>query len=161
MHNRGLDEPETSVRLRAEFAAHGIAAERLELLGWSPRQELLASYQRADLSLDTFPHNGGLTICEAVWMGVPVVSLRGETFASRHGLTHLSAVGLENLVARDPGEYVRIATELASDLPRLAELRAGLRGRVAASALCDGPRFACAFTKLMREVWHQWVASAP
>jgi predicted O-linked N-acetylglucosamine transferase (SPINDLY family) len=156
--NRGVDEPETRERLRAQFAGNGIAAERLELLGWSPGAELLAVYQRADLSLDTFPYNSGLTTCEALWMGVPVVSWCGETFAGRHGLTHLTAAGLGSLVARDRREFVRIAVDLASNLPRLATLRATLRRRVAASPLCDGPRFAAAFSRLMREVWRKWVA---
>jgi predicted O-linked N-acetylglucosamine transferase (SPINDLY family) len=90
-------------------------------------------------------------------MGVPVVTCAGETFASRHGLAHLTAAGAMETIARDTADYVYVAVSLANDLPRLAALRAGLRERVAASPLCDGPRFARNFGRLMREVWQRWV----
>ncbi len=90
-------------------------------------------------------------------MGVPVVTCPGETFASRHGLSHLSNIGLTETIARDLDEYVQIAVSLAGDLPRLAAIRAGLRERVARSPLCDGQRFAADIMAILRQVWHAWV----
>ena len=91
-------------------------------------------------------------------MGVPVITCPGPTFASRHGLSHLSNVGLTETIARDLDEYVRIAVRLAGDLPRLAEIRSGLRQRVAESPLCDGERFARSLLPLLRAVWRRWCA---
>ena len=86
-------------------------------------------------------------------MGVPVVTCPGETFASRHSLSHLSNVGLTETIARDLDEYVELAVSLAGDLPRLAALRAGLRQRMAASPLCDGKRFAAQFVATLKGLW--------
>ena len=149
-NDRGL------VRRFAEtFAAQAIDPGRLELLGQSSHVELLAEYNHIDLALDPFPYSGGLTTLEALWMGVPVITCPGETFASRHSLSHLSSVGLTDLIARDLDEYVELAVSLSGDLPRLAALRAGLRQRMAASPLCDGKRFAANFASLLQEVWNQ------
>ena len=135
------------------FAAAGVDPARLNLLGHSPHAEMLAAYGGIDLALDTFPYSGGLTTCEALWMGVPVVTCPGETFAGRHSLSHLSNVGLTETIASDLDDYVERAVSLASDLPYLAALRAGLRERMARSPLCDGPRFAGNLTALLRETW--------
>jgi predicted O-linked N-acetylglucosamine transferase (SPINDLY family) len=156
LKNRSFDLPEVQGDIRAMFAAHSIDPARIEFRGRSPHAELLATYCEADIALDTFPYNGGLTTCEALWMGLPVVSCAGETFASRHGLAHLTAAGLPELVATDFDQYEQIAVQLAGDLEGLARLRTGLRAQVAASALCDGPRFAAHFARLMKEAWHHW-----
>jgi predicted O-linked N-acetylglucosamine transferase (SPINDLY family) len=89
-------------------------------------------------------------------MGVPVITCPGQTFASRHTLSHLSTVGLTETIARDLDEYVELAVALAGDLPRLAQLRAGLRDRVARSPLCDGKRFADNLLVLLRNIWRDW-----
>ena len=154
--NRGFDDPQTREYYGGILTAEGIARERVELRGWSPSGELLAAYNEADIALDTFPYNGGLTTCEAIWMGVPVVTCPGKTFASRHGLAHLTAAGIPETIARDLDHYAALAVNLASDLPRLAEFRAGLRARVAGSPLCDGNRFAAHFMGLLRDEWRQW-----
>ncbi len=147
------------VRRFAElFAAQGIDSGRLEFLGPSPHIELLAEYGRIDLVLDPFPYSGGLTTCEALWMGVPVITWPGETIAGRHSLSHLSSVGLTETIARDVDEYVEVAVALAGDLPRLAMLRTGLRQRMAASPLCDGNRFAMNLMSLLHDVWQRRAA---
>ncbi len=143
-------------RIGSVFGAAGGDRDRLELRGGLTWPELLAAYNTVDLALDPFPYSGGVTTCEALWMGVPVVTCPGETFASRHSLSHLSNVGLTETVAGDSVEYADLAARLAADLPHLASLRAGLRDRVAGSPLCDGPRFARDFLSLLRDVWRQW-----
>jgi predicted O-linked N-acetylglucosamine transferase (SPINDLY family) len=158
---RGLHSHAASSRLRERFAAAGLEPERLELLDWSSQRDALACYGQIDVALDTFPYSGGLTTCEALWMGAPVVTCPGETFAGRHSLSHLSTVGLTETIAGDLDQYVDIAVRLASDLPRLADLRANLRPRVAASPLCDGPRFAENLLPLLRRAWHAWVVASP
>jgi predicted O-linked N-acetylglucosamine transferase (SPINDLY family) len=157
LRNRGLSEASTCEELFREFASFGIAPERLEFFGWSPRLEALASYHDVDLALDTWPYNGGLTTCEALWMGVPVITCPGQTFAGRHGLSHLTAAGIPEFIARDFDHYVELAADWAADLPRLDALRSALRERVARSALCDGARFSSHFAASLREVWRNWV----
>ena len=154
---RGLCEPSVKRRYLDLFAAHGVEPQRLELQPSSSFAEYLAAYQQADLALDPFPFSGCTTTCEALWMGVPVITCPGETFASRDSFSHLSSVGLTETVARDLDEYVELAVSLAGDLPRLASLRAGLRQRMAASPLCDGKRFASNLASMMHDVWEQWI----
>jgi protein O-GlcNAc transferase len=156
---RGMNVPSIAQRVADEFASRGIDPRRLECLPSSVHARLLAEYHRIDLAFDPFPYNGGLTTCEAMWMGVPVVTCPGETFAGRHSLSHLSNVGLTDLIAGTADEYVELAVSLAGDLPRLAALRAALRSRVAASPLCDGKRFAGHLMILLRDVWQQWLDS--
>jgi predicted O-linked N-acetylglucosamine transferase (SPINDLY family) len=101
-----------------------------------------------------------VTTIDALWMGVPVVTLPGDTFAGRHALSHLAAVGLAGeLVARDPDDYAQRAADLVQDPGRLAGLRAGLRGRVARSPLCDGDRLADELLAALRSAWHEWTTS--
>ena len=128
----------------------------MELLPSSSYAEYLATYHQVDIVLDSFPFSGSTTTCEALWMGVPVVTCPGETFASRHSLSHLTNVGLTETIAHDLDEYVELAVSLAGDLPRLAALRAGLRQRMAASPLCDGKRFAANLTSILQDVWQRW-----
>ena len=125
-------------------------------MGAAAHADFLRQYERVDIGLDPFPYSGGLTTCEALWMGVPVVTCPGETFASRHAYSHLSNVGLPELIAGDFAEYVELAVGLAADVPRLAELRGRLRPQMAASPLCDGPRFADNLLQTLRGVWRRW-----
>jgi protein O-GlcNAc transferase len=154
---RGLGDPSVERRYRDLFAAHDVEAQRLEFLPPSVYAEYLATYQQVDVALDPFPFSGSATTCDALWMGVPVITCPGETFASRHSLSHLSNVGLTETIARNLDEYVDLAVALAGDLPRLAAIRARLREQMAASPLCDSQRFAKNFTALLREVWGKWV----
>jgi predicted O-linked N-acetylglucosamine transferase (SPINDLY family) len=152
---RGFDDPGVARRYREAFAAAGIDADRLELLGLSPRGQLLAAYQRIDIALDPVTHSGSLTTCEALWMGVPVVTCPGATYASRLGASHLHAAGLGELVAPDREAYVDLAARLADDRERLQILRRELRDRVARSPLCDARRFTEQLTTQLREVWRE------
>jgi predicted O-linked N-acetylglucosamine transferase (SPINDLY family) len=146
----------TAARYTRLFAAEGIDPGRLEFEGSSPPDEYFRRYRQIDITLDPFPYSGGLTTCDSLWMGVPMVTWPGESFASRQSLSHLRSVGLTETIAESAEEYVELAVRLASDLPRLAALRAGLRCRVAESPLCDGKRFAANLTHVLREVWRNW-----
>ncbi len=149
---RKLDDPKVTGRIGAAFAAAGIARERVTIEGTSPHRAMLARYNDIDIALDALPYSGGLTSCEALWMGVPVVTLPGRTFAGRHTLSHVMTVGLPQLVARDAADYGRIAAGLAQDREKLAALRATLRPRMASSPLCDSARFAGAFAAMLRQM---------
>ena len=134
-------------------AREGIDPNRITFVGRQPRSEYFAQYNRLDIGLDPFPWTGGATTCDALWMGVPVVSLMGETAVSRGGLSILSSIGLNDLVALDAQQYLRIATDLARDLPRLAQLRSTLRQRMQPSPLMDAKRFAADVDEAYRKMW--------
>ena len=150
MKYRGLGDPWVQKRFLDLFAVHDVGPGRVELRSWSSYADYLATYGEVDAVLDAFPFSGSATTCESLWMGVPVVTMPGETFASRHSLSHLTSVGLTELVARDPDGYVELALSLAGDPARLAGLRSELRQRMAYSPLCDGKRFARHFEALMK-----------
>ena len=153
-----LREPEARAEIAARFAAHGVAGERLRLEGAVPRADYLAAYNRVDIALDPFPYNGGTTSGEALWMGVPVLTLAGSSFLSRQGVGLLTNAGLPDWIATDPDDYVARAVAHAADVRRLAALRAGLRQQVMASPLFDAPRFAHHFEAALRGMWQRWCA---
>ena len=128
--------------LKGFFASRGVAQERVELVARRPLAEYLALYGNADIALDSYPYTGATTTCDALWMGVPVVTLAGDRPFTRSGASLLSNVGLQELIAATPESYVRIACALATDKERLAGLRTGLRGRMRASPLTNAKRFA-------------------
>jgi predicted O-linked N-acetylglucosamine transferase (SPINDLY family) len=137
----------------------GVDASRLEFL---PMRELLdyfRTYERVDVALDSFPYAGGTTTCDALWMGVPVVTLVGDRPFSRSGASLLRNAGLTELITRTPDEYVRAAVELATDRARLAGLRAGLRDRLRASPLLDATGFARAVEQAFDAMWERAVAA--
>jgi len=138
------------------FQKAGIDLNRLIFVKHLKIEEYFVSYHHVDISLDPFPYAGGTTTCDALWMGVPVVSMSGELPTSRSGLSLLSAIGMEELVARSPEEYLRIAVSLANDLPRLASLRQELRGRMQSSPLTNAPRFVGNLEGAFREMWRKW-----
>jgi predicted O-linked N-acetylglucosamine transferase (SPINDLY family) len=150
---------ETTERVRNAFAAHGIDPARIELRGPSGHREFIGEYNQIDIVLDPFPYTGGLTTCEALWMGVPTVTVPGEIFASRHSMSHLSNAGLADWVATDIATYANIAVAKASDIPALAALRAGLRAQMKASPLCDALRFGRNLGDALRHAWREWCAS--
>lgn len=143
---------------RARILARlGVTAERVAFVERLPRAEYLRLYHQIDLCIDTFPYNGHTTSLDALWMGVPVVSLCGRTAVARAGYSQLSNLGLPELVAHSPEAYVARVVELAGDLPRLAELRRTLRGRLEASPLMDGARFARNMEDGYRRMWERYV----
>jgi predicted O-linked N-acetylglucosamine transferase (SPINDLY family) len=130
----------------------------VDFSGFLRRREYLRLYQRIDIALDPFPYNGGTTTCDALWMGTPVLTLPGRIPVARAGLGLLSTVGLRELVASSETDYIRIAVELAGNLPRLAEMRATLRLRMQASPLMDAARFARNVEAAYRSMWERWCA---
>lgn len=140
------------------FAAHGIDSNRLDMRNtmMSPLEHM-RMYEHVDIALDTFPYHGTTTTCEALWMGVPVISLAGQTHVSRVGVSILSSAGLGELLAKNAEEYVGLAVKLAADPRRLSELRAGLRDRMRSSVLMDAPRFARNIEAAFRKMWSNWL----
>ncbi|MGH7244684.1 MAG: tetratricopeptide repeat protein [Phycisphaerales bacterium] len=137
------DDPGTRRDLEARAGHAGITPDRLTILGKRPTtREHLACYSTIDIGLDTYPYHGTTTTCEALWMGVPVVSRAGNTHASRVGASLLAAAKLPQLIAQDRETYLHAAESLARDVASLARLRSTLREQVRASALCDGPAYA-------------------
>jgi protein O-GlcNAc transferase len=142
LKSNGLSDPDTRDLVLRSFATAGVGRERLELDGQVRSvADHLALYHRMDIALDTHPYNGATTTCEALWMGVPVVTLAGRTHASRVGASFLTQVGLASLVASSLDGYRRACRELASDLTSLSGLRSSLRERMRGSTLCDGALF--------------------
>jgi predicted O-linked N-acetylglucosamine transferase (SPINDLY family)/predicted SAM-dependent methyltransferase len=140
--------------LHRVFADAGVDPARVLLRGWEPTPEShLGVYAEVDIALDSFPYNGTTTTCEALWMGVPVVSLRGDRHAGRVGASILQTVELGELVADGESEFVRIAAALARDLPKLAQMRAGMRERLRASPLLDEAGFVRAFEDCLAKLW--------
>jgi len=154
-----LLSPTDNPALRGQFTARGIEAGRVELAGRRRRREYLELFNRIDIALDPFPYNGDTTTCDGFWMGVPLVTLAGEAFVSRRGVSHLCNVGLRELVASSDDEYVRIAAGLASDLSRLADIRHGLRARMARSPLMDYAGYTANLESAYRQMWRAWCAS--
>jgi protein O-GlcNAc transferase len=146
--------------VHATFARHGIDPARVELRGASFHADLLKEYADIDIALDPFPFTGGLTSCEALWMGVPVVTWPQSRVVSRQTFAFLCAIGAPELAAKDADDYVRIAVELASDSRRLEELRATLRERMRRSSLCDVTGFTRTLEDALVELAGQLALSA-
>ena len=139
------------------FQRRGIDVQRIELLPWAPVfDNHLAQYHRVDIGLDTFPYNGTTTTCEALWMGVPVITVEGDTHVSRVGVSLLSNVGLPELIAKTSGEYISKAVNLAGDLERLKSLRGNLRKIMYRSPLCDAESFTANLENSYRSMWEAW-----
>ncbi|MGC4052792.1 MAG: tetratricopeptide repeat protein [Paludibaculum sp.] len=148
-----LADPRIAARTRERFEAEGIESARLDLRGpVAKEREHLATYGEVDIALDPFPYAGTTTTCEALWMGVPVLTLNGNCHASRVGASLLHAVGLDAFIAARPLDYVRIAVQAAQDRQRLCEIRAGLRGRMRESTLCDQAAFARKFERVLEQM---------
>jgi predicted O-linked N-acetylglucosamine transferase (SPINDLY family) len=134
----------------------GIGPERVEFAAKQPRLDYLRAYHRIDIVLDTFPYNGHTTSLDSLWMGVPVVTLAGRTAVGRAGASQLNNLGLAELIARNPDQYVRLAAGLAEDRPRLSELRSTLRGRMEKSPLMDAASFTRHVEAAYQAIWRNW-----
>jgi len=159
--SRSIADAGTRRRLLDRLVAGGIPADRVETIAYSPTvAEHLALYSRVHVALDTFPYHGATTTCEALWMGVPVVTLAGDRHAARVGASLLAAAGWPELVAATPEEFASIAARLATDRKRLAEFRARARDRLRASPLLDGAAYAVRFHAALRGCWRDRCAAA-
>ena len=138
----------------AEFSKHGVARDRLVFLSQNDsKMEHMSQYNCIDIGLDPFPYNGTTTTCDALWMGVPVITLAGRSHVGRVGVSQLTNIGLPELIGHNEDDYVDIAVALANDLPRLAALRSGLRERLRASPLMDAPRLTRNLEAAYREMF--------
>ena len=146
-------------RVREFFAQEGIDAGRIAFVGGQSFERYFNQYNRIDIALDPFPYGGGTTTCDALWMGAPVVSLKGNTAVSRAGFSILSAMGIPQLVASRPDQYVQIASVLARDLSRLRDYRLSLRQRMQSSPLMDSKGFVRIFEAALRQMWRSWCES--
>lgn len=143
-------------RIIAWLGAEGIDGSRLELHARLPTDEFWAAHSRADIALDPFPCNGGATTCETLWLGVPVITLAGQTFVGRAGVSLLSNCGLTQLIAGSPEEYVALAAGLALDPVRLVRTRLLLRQSLPTSPLLDGRAYTQALEAHYRQIWRKW-----
>jgi predicted O-linked N-acetylglucosamine transferase (SPINDLY family) len=139
------------------FARHGIGADRVRMLARTPSfREHLAWYNEVDIGLDPFPYNGTTTTCEALWMGVPVVTLRGDRHSARVGTSILSNIGLTDLIAETEEQYAIKAIKLATNMEKLENLRSEMRDRITSSPISDAKRFADEMESVFREIWRWW-----
>lgn len=162
LKHRGFNLPPLVAECRQTFERHGVPAARLDLVGFlDGARRHLAAYERIDVALDSFPYNGTTTTCEALWMGVPVVTLAGSTHMSRVGVSLLTRAGLPELIAETRSAYLKIAARLATDRARLRTLRQELRARIAVSSVCDAPRVTRELETALRQTWRDWCRAAP
>ncbi len=157
--NRQMEYPSARARLRDRLHGFGIASERLTMVGQVPREDYLVAHADVDIILDTFPYPGATTTCEALWMGVPTVTLAGDTLVSRQGASLLACAGLDEWIAGDVDDYVARALAHAADVDRLARLRSELRRKVLASPLFDAPQFARNLVTALQEMWKRHCAT--
>ncbi|MBL7185319.1 MAG: tetratricopeptide repeat protein [Phycisphaerae bacterium] len=140
----------------SQFEQLAIAPERVDVRGHRSVAEYLKAYGEVDIMLDTYPYNGGTTTCDALWMGVPVISLFGEHHMSRVGLSILTNLGMKPFIASTPAEYLARASTIDGNLHALAKIRASLRQRIAVSTLCDAGAFGNKVEAAYRKMWHRW-----
>jgi protein O-GlcNAc transferase len=147
---------QTRDAMRDRFARHGIHADRLDLRGVSDESDMLEEYNDIDIVLDPFPFNGGTTTCDALSMGVPVITLAGTAMAGRQGVAFLANCGLTDWIASSVTDYVTLACNAAAAPERLSKIRSEMRSAFLASPICDDTGFARAFEQVCRDLWVQW-----
>lgn len=154
LHFAALGEKDIQAPIRQRMIDHGVSPDRLLFKGTATHPEFLAAYNQIDLALDTQPYSGGVTTCEALWMGVPVVTCPGNTFAGRHSTSYLSSAGLTEFIAADLAGYIDSAVSWAARVDELGDLRATLRERVATSPIADARPFAQDFVGVVGRACH-------
>lgn len=155
--NNSLADPATCKHYHDLFLSEGISRDRIDLIASvASLYEHLVLYSRVDIALDTFPYNGTTTTCEAMWMGVPVITLAGNTSAGRVGSSLLHQLGLSELIGDQPDDYCNLAVALAYDSERRIRLRQQLRPMMETSSLCDGQSFARTVETVYRAVWRDY-----
>ncbi|MHA1599159.1 MAG: O-linked N-acetylglucosamine transferase, SPINDLY family protein, partial [Alphaproteobacteria bacterium] len=161
LKDKPLNHQAQRQRMLAEFERRGILPERIELIGHSSWADHMAAYGAVDIGLDPFPHNGGLTTMESLWMGVPVVTLMGSTSCGRATASILTAAGLGDWIGDSADGYRNIARDLADDVTRLAGIRAGLREKLATSTVGHAPTYVGAVEDAYRSMWREWCGKQP
>jgi protein O-GlcNAc transferase len=155
---KALDDASTVARLKSRFSEYGVDPQRLEFLGWSPIDQHLALYNGVDIGLDTFPWCGNTTTCDALWMGVPVITMAQNESRGRMGVSVLNQAGLNGFIAESPDDFVAKAVALARDPNRLQQLRSSLRAKLKQSPLLDGHTIAVHLENAYRNIWRRWCA---
>ena len=154
---RSFSDAETREYYAKRFEQEGVDPERIQFLGLTPsKKEHLSAYQQVDIGLDSFPYNGTTTTCDTLWMGVPVIVLKGEAHAGRVGFSLLKRIGLNEGIACSEEEYIQRAVALANDVARLKQLRMSTREKMSASALCQPEIFVPGLERAYRELWGCW-----
>ena len=160
LQNKQMNSASEREHLQCRLSRFGITPERVTMEGSSPREEYLAAYADVDIILDTFPFSGGTTTCEALWMGVPTVTLAGDTLIARQGTSLLACAGFKDWIASDERDYVARVVNHATDIKRLEQLRTGMRQKVLASPLFDASRFALNLENALHGMWQQKILAA-
>ncbi|MBF0194528.1 MAG: tetratricopeptide repeat protein [Magnetococcales bacterium] len=153
---RGMDSSSNVKRVKNYFNNVGIDINRITMGGSIPHEELLKKYNSIYIALDTLPYSGGLTTLEALWMGVPVVTTKGETFAGRHSTSINSTVGMGEFITNNLDEYAQLVIDLVEDPERVYNIKKHLRDKIASSPLCDHKTFSANFAQELRKVWIKW-----
>jgi len=152
-----LADGDTRERFKDMFLKQGIKEDSILFDGPDEIYNYLKTYSRIDIGLDPFPHNGGTTSHDCLWMGVPMISLEGDRYVSRFGVSILNNLGYSQWIAKSTEKYVEIATDLASNVENLNSVRMDLRGKMKSSPLCDGPDFARQFGDALRAIWKEFL----
>tara|TARA_Y100001936_G_scaffold253585_1_gene319168 strand:- start:11896 stop:14067 length:2172 start_codon:yes stop_codon:yes gene_type:complete len=154
---RGLGDQQLRQRVTAIFSAEGISPDRLDLLDHLPKKsDHLSLFSKIDIMLDTFPYSGATTICEALWMGVPVITMAGDKYVSRMAAGILKVAKLEELIAENRQSYIRLAKSLADQKNRISNYRKTLRRQVMHSPIADQKQFVTAMESVIRHMWTDW-----
>lgn len=156
LKSQTLGSDSVKERITNQFAKEGISPERLLLRGASPHAEMLAEYGEMDIALDPFPFNGGLTSCEALWMGVPVITLFGNRPIARQTSGFLKTIELDGFTAKSEKEYVELAVNWSRSIDKLSEIRSSLRNKMNQSLLCNGKEFTYNIESTYRKIWQEW-----